>query len=345
MRNLLQIQGPAFDAETVDPRSLLVGRGCALETLTLTGNSIGDEGVDWLVFLLKHSGRLSTLNLRQCAVEASGAESLASQCAVESSGAESLKHLDLRDNDLGDASADLAHVAAASLSDLNGGQVVFADLRRQLKLEFSTSSSSSSSPSSLASPSSSSSSSSSSSGLVLAPGQDSMCHGVLAVLFALRRCTEEVSSGGGGVGGAVTLDLRGTQACGYYQERGEVPEELLSQLSGGGEARDDSDVGAEEDAQDARTMEGGEANAATTTAATTASTEVATVAANGSNETARRTQAATVIKKVLLDDDTGFSDRQVRLLYEACDPDVTEVFLNDAAYEPPAGWAAGCAMQ
>ena len=391
VRGLLAIEGPAFDADSFNPAQLAVGRNCAMVSLDLEGNSIGDDGASWLTFLLKHGGRLEKLGLRQCALEEFGAESLAKRITADSNNqhhqdhdddgkknkapsSSRLTHLDLRDNDLGEGSGEIARAAADLLVDLNGGQIIFDDLHRRLSTSSTSNHRSSSSTSSTTSrhrdddPNATTTTTTtnddddddeSTKNVVLAPGPESMCHGVLAVLFALRRSIELSrllppappspssisgngdSDGGGGTTVSVTIDLRGTQACGYYQERTEVVDELLSLLSAqssststststssGGGSDEASSSSTSESAVVIANPEDGEAVGATATAPTSAAAS-----------------SRVRITKVLLDDESGLTERQVQRLHDTASRDhdnAAAIVLNGAAFEPT-GWS--CVLQ
>ena len=73
----------------------------SLATLSLAGNSIGDEGAKALAASVAASGSLVTLNLNSCGIGDEGAKALAA--GVASSG--SMAHLSLRLNSIGDEGA------------------------------------------------------------------------------------------------------------------------------------------------------------------------------------------------------------------------------------------------
>jgi len=274
VKGLLAIEAPNFDADSFNPSALETKRSCALTTLELHGNSIGNEGVAWLTLLLNPRtdgtgpSHMKHLGLHQCAIEAEGGLALANYCGGASPGVFGLEGLDLRENDLGEASGPLARAAEVSttlvtfsgLADLNKTRVALAQAKSPVPVSAATNAAAldgdNKAPVSQAKG-------------VLVAGSNSMCHGALALLLVLRpfvvpqqQTTTAVSSlaspenttaatemvttasstvknpldGTSADGETTTLsgvvvDLRGSAMCGFYQERTEAVEELLSLLA------------------------------------------------------------------------------------------------------------------
>lgn len=213
-----RVSAPNFEAESFDPTQFELTRKCALRSLNLKGNTVGDGGVTWLALLLKNSG-LQSLGLYQCGVGADGGSKLAS-CLREPSSI--LETLDLRENDLEKASADLASAAAASavLSSLSG--IDLAAVRTILD----------SAPGKEQAP------------VVLKAGKDAMTHGCLALLLTLRPyvmlSTSALEMASTPMANPlahtatsrsnileVELDFENCTMTGFYDERTEVLDELL----------------------------------------------------------------------------------------------------------------------
>lgn len=187
------------------------------------------------------------LGLHQCALEAEGGRALAPFCGGGETGALGLEVLDIRENDVEDASGALARAAEASttLTAFSG----LADLRT-LKAALTQAASPAEAKEGVPPPAKG----------VLVAGPHSMCHGALALLLALRpfvvpqptTATQAASGAPSPIKGAdevknplsssstatatsslpgVIIDLRGSAMCGFYQERTEAVDELLSLLA------------------------------------------------------------------------------------------------------------------
>jgi hypothetical protein len=302
--------GPGFEAESYNPATLLPSRTCALETLKLKGNSICDEGVQWLSRLLhdptgtlksRQPSKLKHLDLYQCALQENGAEILCECLALETKASSKLVSLDVRENDVKSWSRALAEAAIKSPSLIEFCGINFSEVNGNVSKAFAGEV------------------------VTLVAGKDAMNHGTLALLLSLRpfifptatsvnplahKADDSVSAmpqgGGGKASGSIALDLRGSSMCGFYWEEVESVEELIELLKGC--------VGTPIDSSDAQ-------------AASTNSPNV-------------------TISVVELDDDCGLTDKQIRSLYDATIPldqaqsPLTLIKLNGMEYKP--SW--GCSV-
>lgn len=172
-----------------------------LRTLTLNGNTIGSDGVETLVKWVKDSCPLTTMNLIDCGVTERGAEALVRLLADGKSTSLALSSLDLRDNDVGPVTRDLAE-AAQGLERFNS--IPIAELRGAVEPKQEPR-------------------------LLSYPQQKLMAHGILALLLALKEGCQTSAP----CAALPSLELQNTQLLGYHLDRPEAIDEICELLSAG----------------------------------------------------------------------------------------------------------------
>lgn len=368
VRGLLDITGPQFSdpkttfAASVDPKKLVPERSCALRSLNLEGNSVGDAGAFWLAFLLNcdsngnnEAGGLERLVVRQCALEAGSAEVLAKAMVgtqmprdEDTEGRKSnsitcrLTHLNMIDNDLGVGSAAIANAAIdLSLVEFNGNTAWHINSAK-LPLESETTTTE----------------------VTLKPGEDSMAHGVLAALISIRNESNPKEEGNPKCSGCdVILDLRSTQASGYYSESDEAFVQLVALLQAQREGYE-QDRKVEQQAQTVNplpptqeysiepTVKNMEGNSNTSgdveiprAAQSSSATALSTVESHQSSQSKLTQRRGNKISTILLNDETGFNSWQVAQLAEVCSADGISLLYNGAPCTVASKWWTGCYLQ
>jgi hypothetical protein len=320
VRGLLAITLPDFDAESFDPCQLTPTRSCALQCLELRGNSICDRGLAWILLLLasmptgEPTSSLTSLGLAQCALEAEGGAALAHALSGSSS---ALRSLDVRETDLVEATRPLAEAVAASTSIVSFCGIDLANVRVSCTSALSFVSDDGIS--------------------VIVAGKDSMAHGVLALLLTLRpflrrglvahvdasRASPHVTVA------ELTLDLKSSAMCGFYWERTEVFDELMSML----------DVTPKPAASavnpQSAPVEG------TISGVDTSEVELGGIDSLGVGSVDAEGPSL-VLKRIDLDTATGLTPRQLRQLYDASKLNPgAEIILDGVPFAPT--WA--CSVQ
>jgi hypothetical protein len=357
---------PAFEAESYDPASLRPSRTCALASLNLKGNQIGDDGVEWLAFLLRGGAAqaapapyLKQLGLCQCAVEAKGAGYLK---PFVSNGP--LTSLDLRDNDVANGTTTLALAAAAARLPDFGGQNLAAAAATLESAVVAAAASRGVAPTQP---------------VVLVAGQDAMAHGALALLEVLRRfvppakaqlaaaedgtstsaapvpnrifASSGSSTNATATAGAVVpviVDLRGSRMCGFYAEHTWAVDALVAileaQQAAHTSAVDAAALGtssgyasAASPAKGAQMATGADnlPAAGASTAEVAVEITVEGVSGGGSEALSAAGRVRVVVQTVELDEGCGLVPNQLQALFDACD--TTTVNVDGKAYAPPRG--------
>lgn len=365
---MLPAAAPEFEAESYDPASLLPTRTCALESLNLKGNQIGDDGVEWLAYMLRKSPtqapsapNLRNLGLCQCAVEARGAAYLQAQVSNGQ-----LTSLNLNDNDVAAGTPTLALAAAAArLPDFGGLNLKAAADSLQTAMATAA----------VADPSTASSAARA---VVLVAGKDAMAHGALALLEVVRAFTLQakgldsttivaadkegnsttpqpnplVTEGGktgrtnaassstarAAVGAVVpvVLDLRGSRMCGFYAEHAWAVDALVAILEAQQAALTSTGGNAETinddlpSSKEVQVVKGKAPDAE-------AGVEVSVTRQGSSNgDTALPGEnVRVVIQTIELDEGCGLVPNQLQTVFDACDSSALNV--DGKAYVPPRG--------
>lgn len=369
---VLPAAAPEFEAESYDPASLLPTRTCALESLNLKGNQIGDDGVEWLAYMLRKSPTqapsapsLRNLGLCQCAVEARGASYLQAQLSNGQ-----LTSLNLNDNDVAAGTHTLALAAAAArLPDFGGLNLkAVAD---SIETAMATAAAGDPSTASSAAPP-----------VVLVAGKDAMAHGALALLEVVRAFTPQakglrsttsvaadkdsnsttpqpnplVTEGGktgstnaassstaSAAAGAVVpvvLDLRGSRMCGFYAEHTWAVDALVAILEAQQAALTSTGGGintANGDLSPSKEVQVAKGETPPVVADAEAGVDVSVTGQGScSGETALPGgNVRVVIQTIELDEGCGLVPNQLQAVFDACDS--TALNVDGKAYVPPRG--------
>mmetsp|Transcript_40194 Transcript_40194/g.51774 ORF Transcript_40194/g.51774 Transcript_40194/m.51774 type:complete len:443 (-) Transcript_40194:305-1633(-) len=314
VRGLLDIKGPAFDAESYDPLTLIPSRTCALESINLTGNSICDEGLEAISHLvidpsetLKIPSNLKSIILNQCALQGNGGEILCRMLNHESS---QIISLNCFENDVTTWSLELAKSVIKNEKLIEFNNINLIELKNKLSNKEEN--------------------------INIIAGKNTMNHGVLSILLTLRpfvfpdeasipnpistdtsaadaeAATTEKTDG---VKGSVTLDLRESFMCGFYQEEEESVNELISLLQHIN--NDSSSDSSNNKSPEITSSKEGDAH------------DQSPVILNPS---------LIYIKTIELDDDSGLTSKQIKALYDACGPSNqktrTVLKVNGTEYKP-----------
>lgn len=361
---LLIATAPEFEAESYDPATLLPTRTCALESLNLKGNQIGDDGVEWLAYMLRKSPtqspsapNLRALGLCQSAVEARGAGYLQAQVSNGQ-----LTSLNLNDNDVAAGTHTLALAAAAArLPDFGG--LNLAQVAASLETARATVAAADASTMKSATP------------VTLKAGKDSMAHGALALLEVLRMFTPQVktpdsttaaidkesasntpqpnplvtegstssatsTAAAAGAVVPVVLDLRGSRMCGFYAEHTwavdalvailEAQQAALASTAGDAAATKENVAPLAKEAQVVK----GQTPASAATPYAEAGMEV-TVTGQGGSGAQNFPGVRVVVQTIELDEGCGLVPNQLQVVFDACDK--TTLNVGGKPYEPPRG--------